>query len=312
MIGLFFVPYGAKPWGFFAHRHINRMAVFSLPPAMVGFYKKHIEYITDHAVDPDKRRCCDPEEAARHYIDLDHYNAEQVLPKRWDQAVVLHTEDSLQAYGILPWNLQRVFWRLTEAFKRQDVDAILRYSSDIGHYLADAHVPLHTTENYNGQLTGQKGIHAFWESRLPELFSGDYDYLVGRAIYFDDPAEMVWKAVRESFAAKDSVLLLEAELTKQFPTDRKYSMGQKGNKSAAVYSEEYSAAYSKKLNGMVERRMKASIITIASFWYSAWVNAGQPDLQRMELKEVSDSLKKANEAELEKWKNMKISNDREE
>ena len=66
------------------------------------------------------------------------------------------------------------------AFIEKDSDKILKYSADLGHYIADAYVPLHTTENYNGQLTGQKGIHAFWESRLPELFSEDYNYLVDK------------------------------------------------------------------------------------------------------------------------------------
>jgi hypothetical protein len=43
-------------WGFFAHRRINRLAVFSLPPEMVGFFKANIQYITENAINPDRRR----------------------------------------------------------------------------------------------------------------------------------------------------------------------------------------------------------------------------------------------------------------
>lgn len=70
---------------------------------------------------------------------------------------------------------------LTKAFERRDVNRILSTSADIGHYIANAHVPLHTTENYNGQLTNQKGIHGLWQSRIPELTADEYDYFVGRA-----------------------------------------------------------------------------------------------------------------------------------
>jgi len=294
-------------WGFFAHKRINRMAVFTLPPQMFSFYKKHLEFVTDHAIDPDKRRNAVEEEAPRHYIDLDHYGVSPLdsIPKYWNQAVAKYTEDTLKAYGIVPWHVDKMMYRLTDAFKELNIDRILRTSSDIGHYIADAHVPLHTTENYNGQLTGQRGIHGFWESRIPELKSDYYDYLVGRARYIDKPLMKMWEVVGESFAAKDSVLLFEAELNKQFDTDKKYSFENRGATLLKVYSEEYTLAYDKMLNGMVERRMRKAIITVGSLWYTAWVNAGQPDLNLLEDKEVSDSLKLALQAEEEKYKSAK-------
>ena len=61
------------PWGFYAHKRVNRYAVFTLPEELVGFYKKHIDHLTEHAVDADKRRYAIKEEAPRHYIDIDHY-----------------------------------------------------------------------------------------------------------------------------------------------------------------------------------------------------------------------------------------------
>jgi hypothetical protein len=174
-------------WGFFAHKKINRLATFTLPPPMFGFYKEHIEYLTEHAVDPDKRRYAVKGEAPRHYIDIDHYGFSiderfNNVPKRWTDAVEKFTEDTLNEYGIVPWHIVNMKYRLQKAFEEKDVDKILKYSADIGHYIGDAHVPLHTTENYNGHLTNQKGIHGLWETRLVEINDVNYDYFVGKSI----------------------------------------------------------------------------------------------------------------------------------
>jgi hypothetical protein len=285
----------AYSWGFFAHKKINRMAVFLLPEDMIGFYKEHIDYISEHAVDPDKRRYVNPDEAPRHYIDLDHYGkfAFDSIPKPWKKAIEKYSEDTVKAYGIVPWHIETTMHRLTEAFQAMNIDLILHYSADLGHYVGDAHVPLHTTENYNGQLTNQKGIHGFWESRIPELKSEEYDYWLGRAEYIEKPLERAWTIVKASHSEVDSVLKLEAELNARFPSDKKYSFENRGNVITKVYSKEYTEEYDKLLNGMVERRMRAAIKTVASMWYTAWVDAGKPDLCHFyNDKEISDSLKK--------------------
>jgi hypothetical protein len=277
-----------QSWGFFAHKQINRIAVFTLPGELVGFYKEHIEFVTEHAVDPDKRRYAVEDEAARHFIDLDRYGASPLdsIPRKWEDAVAKYSEDSLKAHGIVPWHIDVMVKRLTAAFRAEDFDRILRLSSDLGHYVGDAHVPLHTTRNYNGQLTNQKGIHGFWESRLPELFNENYDFFIGKARYIENPLDEAWKAVSESFAAKDSVLLFEAELNKRYPQDQKYAFENRGASLMRVYSAEYSEAYDKMLNGMVERRMRKAIIVTGSLWFTAWVNAGQPDLSKYKDKKI--------------------------
>ena len=298
----------AGAWGFFGHKRINRMACFTLPPQMFSFYKRHIDFISDHAVDPDRRRYANPDEAPRHYIDIDHYalaggDPFTEVPRPWDQAVAKYTEDTLKAYGIVPWHIQVVYGRLIKAFQRGDVDRILYYSADLGHYVGDSHVPLHTTENYNGQMTNQYGIHAFWESRIPELSAdAEYDHLVGRAAYLDDPLATAWDAVYHSHLAVDSVFTIERTLNERFPEDRKYVFEDRGRGSMRFQSQEFTKAYEDAMGGMVERRMNASIITLGSFWYSAWVNAGQPDLDRFEQQDVSDSLKQILAAEEEALK----------
>lgn len=262
---------------------------------MFGFYKEHLEYITDHAVDPDKRRYAVDGEAQRHYIDIDHYVKEgedpfAIMPKTWKEAVEKFTEDTLQAYGIVPWHIKVMKYKLQRAFESKNIDLILKYSADIGHYIGDAHVPLHTTENYNGQLTNQKGIHGLWESRLVELNAEDYDYFVGKAEYIDNIEEFIWDRVKESHLLVDSVLRIEKELTEEFDPDAKYSFEKRGNVTVQVYSYEFSQEYHRRMNNMVERRLRKAILAVGSIWYTAWVDAGQPDLTELQNKEPSAEL----------------------
>lgn len=269
-------------WGFFGHQRINRLAVFALPPEMIGFYKANISYITEASVNPDRRRFIVADEAPRHYIDLDHYgdSAIYTLPRYWNDAVTKLTEDTLKAYGILPWHINRMYYSLKDAFQIRDPDRILKLSAEIGHYIGDAHVPLHTTENYNGQLTGQEGIHALWESRLPELFSEEYNFFIGKASYIVNPQLAAWEAVKGSHLAVDSVLREEKRLADSL-ISYKYSFETKGRQTVKVYSKEYADAYHRILHGMVERRMRAAIKLTADIWYTAWIDAGQPDLTEL-------------------------------
>jgi len=266
------------PWGFYGHKKINKLAIFTLPPSIFQFYKENINYISEHAVDADKRRYIVSTEAPCHFIDLDHYiNPFDSIPNSWKKAVEKFSEDSLRKHGIVPWHIYSTKLNLQKAFEEKDLEKILKYSADIGHYIGDAHVPLHTTHNYNGQLTNQKGIHGLWESRLVELFSEEYNYFVGKAVYIPNLHNQTWKVLKESHLALDSVFRYESEITNenQFP---KYSFEQRGTATIKVYSKEFSKEYHKRLNNMVERRLTSAIRMTGSVWYTAWVDAGQPDL----------------------------------
>lgn len=276
-------------WGFYAHKRIARLAVFTLPSDLIGFYKSNIDQITENAVNPDKRRYTDSLEASKHYLDADHFGHSPFdsIPKLWKDAVTKYSEDTLRAYGTVPWEIERTYNKLVQAFAKKDSSAIILTSADLCHYIADAHVPLHTTENYNGQLTGQLGIHSFWESRLPELYADSYDYFVGKAYYLDNPLAEAWKIVTNTFTLVDSTLSIEKRINKNFPSDRKYNYSERNGKVIKQYSEEYSKAYHDALAGMVETQMKKAILATGCFWYSAWIDAGQPDLKNIYNKKTN-------------------------
>ncbi len=268
-------------WGFYAHRLINRQAVFLLPPAMISFYKKHSQYLEEHSVDPDKRRYLVKEEGPRHYIDLDLYGPFPFfqLPRTEEEALQLYHADTLQERGMVPWHIQHQLFRLTRAFQEKNKKQVLQISAELGHYISDAHVPLHASSNHNGQKTNQKGIHGLWESRLPELFAEEtYDFIIGKATYLADPSNYIWDRVVESAVASDSVLHMEQWLNGHFDQTQKYGFEERNGRILKQYSSQYADSYHRLLSGMVERRLRVSIFSVASYWYTAWVNAGQPDL----------------------------------
>lgn len=353
-----------EAWGFYGHRLINRMAVFTLPPELIGFYKKNIEYITEHAIDPDKRRYATKHEGVRHYIDIDQWDKIPFpnVPRDFEEAIIkhckikfisgsdslyfdkvitadsffLHTdylggvhlgidyitfvkywkkvikplyyedewrlsgydldelfntsyfqqnkidvliEDHFSEHGIVPYHLEATLYKLTKAFEIKDEVAILRISAEFGHYISDAHVPLHTTTNYNGQLTDQVGIHAFWESRIPELFAErEYDFFVGKADYIENTRDFIWDIVITAHGHLDSVLLVEKRLSKVFDSDLQYCYDERLGQTIRIQCPEYAEAYTKALGSMVEEQMRSSIHAIGSLIYTAWVNAGQPIL----------------------------------
>lgn len=304
----FVVPVSLYSWGAYAHKKINRMAVFTLPNQMIGFFKGHLEYLTMHSVDPDNRKSYDPQEAARHYIDIDIYGANpyDVVPRKWKDAVAKFTEDTLNEYGICPWHCEKMYFRLIQAFKDKDVDKILYTAANMGHYIGDNCTPLHNTQYYNGKTPDQRGIHAFMETRIPEMFGEDYDFIVGTAEYLEKPLDRVWDAQKATHLAIDTIYAVEEKMSKEFPSDAKYSFENRGYTTVKVYSREYTQQFNALLSGMVERQMKIAVKLLGSMWYTAWVNAGQPDLSKLENKEITRAHKRKLKKQEKMWKTGKV------
>jgi len=305
LIALLLIYHRSYCWGFYMHEKINYHAVFLLPPQMLILFKPNIGFLTEHAVDPDKRRYITATEGVHHYLDIDHYGHYPFpeLPRDYKSAQAKYSEDSLRAYGIVPWWIQIMMGRLTKAFREKDQRTILKTAAELGHYIADAHVPLHVCSNHNGQLTHQEGIHAFWESRVPELFAEtEWDFFIGKAVYISDLPGFIWSRILESATAADTVLKCEKEISLRFRADQKYAFEERRGKILKQYSSAFALAYENRLDHMVERRMRQSIFAVASCWYTAWVNAGQPSLETMTKDSVPASEIKEYERLNLEWK----------
>tara|TARA_B110000971_G_scaffold17794_2_gene16364 strand:+ start:757 stop:1695 length:939 start_codon:yes stop_codon:yes gene_type:complete len=268
-------------WGFHAHKTIHKQAIHTLPIEMVPFFRLHAQEIEDKSVLADKRRYTDTTEACKHYIDIDLYgvNPFDSVPKTWFRAKTKYTEDTLKSRGILPWVINWEYKKLVWAMDSGSIEQVIKHASDIGHYISDACVPLHTTYNYNGQFTNQKGIHALWESRIPESFSFNYDFYTGKAKYIEKPLDYAWNIISESNLLLGATLDLEKEITQKYLHNTKFKMASTNGKIHTQYTNEFISDYNSALNGMVERRLQQSILSVGSFWYSAWIDAGQPSLE---------------------------------
>jgi hypothetical protein len=290
-------------FGFFAHRKINRMAVFTLPPEMIGFFKKHVEYLTEHAIDPDRRAHAVPGEAPRHYIDIDHYGADpfDIVPRRWNDAVAMFSEDTLMEKGVLPWHIQVMMYRLINAFQEKDIDRIIYNATHIGHYVADACTPLHTTKYYNGRTPEQRGIHALWESRVPEMLAGEFNYFVGRASFIESPLDYAWELVKMSHMKVDTIFGVYDSLMTVYTSDQYYAHEMRGQATVRTYSREFTLAFHTGTNQMVERQMQLAVKSIGDFWFTAWVLAGQPDLYKLEERAISQRHRRMLKEEEHTW-----------
>lgn len=276
-------------WGPFGHERINHAAVLALPQPMLPFFYNHIDYITHAGSMPDIRRSVLDEKAEvpRHYFDLENFVTTDSMPATLKEARQIYSEEFLQTNGILPWHIQQMMEKLTTAFKRQDKQSILFIAADLGHYIADAHTPLHATVNYNGQLTGQEGIHSFWETRMAEQLGAGFNYNPGQAIYIEDIQGETWRIIYASNALVEPLLLADKELNQLLPADSLYLMDESGKKitnraGVPIYSDRYVELFNIRTNGMVEQQLRLALNATASYWYTAWVNAGKPDLSKLD------------------------------
>ena len=297
------IPALSPGWGFFGHRTIGQVAVYALPSTMQGFYFRHMPQIVKLITAADERRESDPAEAPKHYIDMDHYgdNPFGEMPKAWDKASAKYSADTLRKYGTVPWTVMEVKEQLTEAFKQRDTTAIIRLSADLGHYVSDAFVPLHTTENYDGQLTNQTGMHSLWESKLPERHIAEYKLDSDPGYYLKDPQAAIWQVVQESYGFLGATFDLEEKVTRNFTPETKYPFSHKFGKTRRAYSDAFADAYHKEVGGQVAYRLKGAPTMVASMWMTAWKDAGSPDLNALLLKKPTKEEKAELAAQLKTW-----------
>jgi hypothetical protein len=280
-IALFLLLLSCSSWGFLVHRTVNQLAVYQLPQQMRLFFYKNKDYLVKEAPGPDMRRNSDPLEAPRHFIDLEAYgdSAAWKMPLHMDEAIRIYSFDTLKKYGYVPYQVQWEAAMLTAAFRKGNRDSILYYAADLGHYIGDANVPLHTTVNYDGQLTGQKGLHNLWESTIPDLEMVHYRLTDGhKARYLADPAAAIWDAVRHSHAMLGDVFEQERETSRQFADSTKYHMIMYYGRETRAYTPAFAEAYNSKLGNTVNDQLQRSADLIADFWYTAWMDAGKPAL----------------------------------
>jgi hypothetical protein len=270
---LFFLMFATTPrpaaaWGFEAHKFIMARAIALLPAEIRPYFQKYETSIVEHAVDPDLWRTAGwLEEPPRHFLDMDAYGPYPFpsMPHAYDEAVKRYGADFVVKNGTLPWRCDEIYAKLVEAFTQKAAysrENIQFFSSVLAHYSADAHVPFHAATNYDGQLTGQWGIHARFETELFELYRSKLNVTPHPAAPVANPQALIFDTLTASFALVQP--LLDADKAAVAGRD--------------AYDDEYFAAFFLKAGPVLEKRLSDSITDAASLITAAWVAAGRPAL----------------------------------
>ena len=248
-------------WGYIGHHIINYNTILSALPEM-EFFNTWADSLAAHASDADDRKSWDPNEAPKHYIDIDNYPefiANGTIPQDFDTVVAIHGYSFVIDQGILPWAIINTADSLEAAFEINDMHKAMLTAADLGHYIADSHMPLHITRNYNGQYTGQNGVHSRYESNLIETFQSQIVYDGDSLQYIDNLPDFVFNMVYDNYQYVDSVLYADS-----------VAQAYAGNHNSTTY---YNKFWEIAKNFTIGLFQKASY-RIACVIYTEWINAG--------------------------------------
>ncbi len=256
-------------WGAEGHKLISNKAMTLLPEEMNSFTKWQ-DYVTVHSVDPDLRRDSDKSEGPKHFIDIDFY-PEFLKGKMIEDKTKLAEEygdSTVTKMGLLPWATLNTYDNLVNALKEKDRDKALIYLADLGHYVADGHQPMHAIMNYNGQMSGQKGIHFRYESVMVDsnLSTINNDFLAEKAVYISAPQDFIFDYITDANSVSDILLNADNFAFKN---------------AASRKDSEYYRLLWFKTKYITETQIEKAASDFASLFYSAWVDAGKPSFDEI-------------------------------
>ncbi len=250
-------------WGRSGHYKINQASGLSFNAEMAQF-ASWIDILADHASDADDRKAWDPDEGPKHYIDIDNYPefvSQGNIPQTWDSVVAIHGAAFVMENGILPWATLITFDSLKNSFERHDWEKAQLFASDLGHYVADGHMPLHITRNYNGQYTGNSGIHSRYESTMINAYISQFNYQGFETGEIENVSQYIFDYLDASYVFVDSILLAD---------DQAKSVA--GNTSSTLYKQ---TLWAETKNFTIPLFSDASH-ALSELIYTAWIQAGSP------------------------------------
>lgn len=250
-------------WGNSGHKKINGNAELSYNSEIQELMTWTQDLIS-HASDADDRKAWDPDEAPRHYIDIDEYAefiATGTIPQDIDDAIAAHGYSFVYDAGVLPWATKNTYDSLVNCFARLDWESAMLFASDLGHYVGDGHMPLHITTNYNGQYSNNYGIHSRYESTMINTYGSQIFYEGDEITYITDVQQYIFNYLYANYIYVDSVLLADD-----------YAKSINSNTS----SSEYKAALWEKTGAFTTLLFKNASHALAELIYSAWCDANKP------------------------------------
>ena len=244
-------------WGWETHRYINENAVDYLPPEL-DFFQDHRDYLREHSTDPD----IDDLPGYYHYIDIDYYPEffEGTFPHNWDEAVEQYGYNVIINNGTIPWVIEAWTDSLTVLMANGQWETVWQLAAELGHYVADSHQPLHLTLNYNGQLTGNYGIHSRYETYMINPHLSELPLPDSSSIYWSSVIDSIFRYVDEIYPYVSEITAADDLAAGQDPD----------------YNSTYYNIIWEELDSLTIIVIHCAIVDLASIWTTAWINAGSP------------------------------------
>lgn len=264
-------------WGGTGHRIVSSNASQSFNQEMQQFISWS-SYLTDHASDADYRKSSDASEKPKHYIDIDNYpefiNA-GYIPRTLGEAITVHGRNNVYDWGILPWATKAAFDSLKVNLERNNWDKAKQFAADLGHYVADGHMPLHITQNFDGELTNNDGIHSRYESTMVNAHAAELTYGGKPISQITDVNQYILNYLYTNNKYVDSII-----------TADNYAKSINPN----YYSYEYRNALWAKTSTYTVMLLRNASHSLAELIYTAWKDAGSPSLTGISLAENNTNL----------------------
>ena len=259
------LPLGALAWGGAGHRLVVSKAIDTLPPEMRPFFEANRDYLAQHVTDPLDALAKNPAAERRyHILLLDHYGRFpfENLPRSYKAAVAKFTKAKLEASGVLPWQIGVYSEKLTNAMRLGKWDEARLDAAFLAHFVAEAHDPFNTTENFDGRLSGQPGVDDRFKSRLIDRFSSFFPMRPNDAVYLSDPTDVAFEACLSAHSWLETILLAD----------------RRARKGLGDYTDEYYDRFYNQAAAILIRQLSDAATDVGSFWLTAWKNAGSPPL----------------------------------
>ena len=251
-------------WGNNAQRLIISHAVDTLPYEMRPFFEANRTFLVQHVNDSLNLIDKNPNERLNHFIELDKYGKFpfEALPRNYKAALAKYSKSRIDSTGLLPWQIGVYSQKLTEAMKLGRWEEAKLDAAILASYVAEAHDPFNTTENFDGHLTDQNGINERFGTTLIERFSSFFPMRPNDAAFVSDPTDHAFEACLSSHSWVENILL----------SDRNTHLEVKS------YNDEYFDRFYNAVAATLIRQLSDAATDVGSYWLTAWTNAGRPGL----------------------------------
>jgi hypothetical protein len=259
-----FSPQSSRAWGRSGHRLVANKAIDTLPQGIREFFDTNRSFLLQHVTDPLDVIAKTPAERHNHFISLDKYGRFpfETLPRDYKAAAMKFGKSKLEANGLLPWQIGVYSKKLTEALKDGKWEEAKLDAAILANYVAEAHDPFNTTDNFDGHLSAQPAVNERFGTTLIDRYSSFFPMRPNDAFFISDPTDRAFEACLGSHSWLETILL----------ADRNARRGENS------FNDEYYDRFYNQAAAILIRQLSDAATDVGSFWLTAWVNAGRPQL----------------------------------